>query len=159
MSKTTIPTGGITADAITDAKIADGVVGTEHLTDAEVTFGKLSTSGTEGDNVKQRVCKVWINLNGASSGAPARDDFNVSSTTDEGTGDYTISYSTDLGNDDYAILTGSGRTESGSGGHNRLHEVCVDRYAAGSHRLLCVDSDDDSAKDMHGVFSAVFGDS
>ena len=52
MSKTSIPTGGITADAITDAKIADGVVGTEHLTDAEVTFGKLSTSGTEGDNVK-----------------------------------------------------------------------------------------------------------
>ena len=158
MSKTTIPTGGITADAITDAKIADGVVGTEHLTDAEVTFGKLSTSGTEGDNVKNRVAKAWINMNGTSTVA-IRDDFNVGSITDNGTGDYTVTYSTNLGDDDYAVIVQTGRDESGSGGHNRLHAPCIDRQSTSNHRILCIASDDDSAKDMDSVYSVVFGDS
>ena len=103
MSKTTIPTGGITADAITDAKIADGVVGTEHLTEAEVTFGKLSTSGTEGDNVKQRVAKAWINYNFSSDST--RDSFNISSVTDNGTGNAQFNFTSNLANANFAYTS------------------------------------------------------
>ena len=124
----------------------------------DVTMAKLSTSGTEADNVKNRVGKVWVNFNGTGTIA-IRDDFNVASLTDNGTGDYTVTYSADLGNDDYAVVAQTGRDESGSGGHNRLHAPCIDRYAVGSHRILCIDSDNDSARDMDSVFSIVLGDS
>jgi hypothetical protein len=126
--------------------------------DGDVTMAKLSTSGTEADNVKNRVGKVWVNFNGTGTIA-IRDDFNVASLTDNGTGDYTVTYSADLGNDDYAVVAQTGRDESGSGGHNRLHAPCIDRYAVGSHRILCIDSDNDSARDMDSVFSIVLGDS
>ena len=141
--------GTLEADVLT-------VGGTAVLTTVE--FGDLSTSGTEGDNVKNRVAKAWINMNGTSTVA-IRDDFNVGSITDNGTGDYTVTYSTNLGDDDYAVVAQTGRDESGSGGHNRLHAPCIDRQSTSSHRILCIDSDDDAARDMDSVYSIVFGDS
>ena len=41
MTIITVKTGGIAADAVTDAKIADDVVGTEHLTENEVDTAAL----------------------------------------------------------------------------------------------------------------------
>ena len=48
MSKTTIPTGGITADAITSAKIADDAVSEEHL-DATAITGSTELAATPAD--------------------------------------------------------------------------------------------------------------
>jgi hypothetical protein len=130
MSKTTIPAGGITdsavttakinADAITDAKIADGVVGTEHLTDTEVTFGKLSTSATEGDNVRKRVCKVWVQFNGTGTVA-IQSDFNVGTISDYGTGQYGVNFSTALADDDFAAVSGGLKGSYGAG--NRINDL------------------------------------
>ena len=65
MSKTQIPTGGIT--------------------DSAVTLGKVDATSTEANNLKQRVCKAWIDLDGGGT-AHIDDDFNVASITDNGTG-------------------------------------------------------------------------
>lgn len=49
----------------------------------------------------QGTAKAWSNLNGTGVIAP-RDDFNVSSYTDNGVGDYTITFSTARPNANYA---------------------------------------------------------
>jgi len=49
--------------------------------------------------------KAWINFNGSGTIA-ARDSFNHSSLTDNGTGDYTIGLSSAMGNTNYATTGG-----------------------------------------------------
>ena len=58
-----------------------------------------NTSGTE----KGQLVKAWVNFNGTGTVA-IRDDFNVSSITDNGTGDYTVNFSNSLGSSDYCTL-------------------------------------------------------
>jgi len=51
--------------------------------------------------------KGWINFNGTGTitfPGSARDFYNVSGLTDNGTGDYTISWDIDFANDDYAVV-------------------------------------------------------
>ena len=98
MSKTTIPTGGITDATIATGDIADGAV----------TFGKVDATSTEANNIKQRLCKVWVNFNGSGTVA-IRDDFNVSSITDSGTGEYLVNFSTALANNDNAMFVSAGK--------------------------------------------------
>jgi len=72
------------------------------VSDNSITMAKLSTSATEGDNVKQRVAKVWVRWNG--TGTPSiDDDFNVSSIDDGGTGIFTVNFSSNLGSATYAV--------------------------------------------------------
>ena len=78
-----------------------------------ITYPMLSTSGTESDNVAKRTAKAWVNFNG--TGTPAiRDDFNVSSLTDHGSGDYTINFSTALASADYCAV-GSQQSDPANG--------------------------------------------
>ena len=51
---------------------------------------------------KQSAAKAWVNLDGTGTIA-ARDSFNTSSFTDNGTSDYTTSFSSSMSNDDYAV--------------------------------------------------------
>ena len=54
-------------------------------------------------------CRLWANING--TGTPAvRDDYNVSSIADRGTGLLTVTIDTDLGNNDYAVAGVCGNT-------------------------------------------------
>ena len=46
-------------------------------------------------------CRVWINFSGSGS-VSIRDDYNVSSITDNGTGNYTVVFTESLGNNIYA---------------------------------------------------------
>ena len=48
MTIITVKTGGIAADAVTDAKIADDIVGTEHLTANEVDTAALAADAVTG---------------------------------------------------------------------------------------------------------------
>ena len=89
-----------------------------------VTFNTLSTSATEADNVAKRVAKAWVNFNG--TGTPAiRDDFNVSSITDNATGIYTVNFSTALPDTNY-VFAGNG----GSGTSGTLDSVIEEAYGA-----------------------------
>ena len=77
------------------------------------TTGTLTLTG-EGNattNVTQGLAKAWVNLDGTSSGAAARDSFNVASTTDTGTGNYKQTFTNNMSNDDYAHnVSGRGST-------------------------------------------------
>ena len=71
--------------------------------DGSITYAKLSTSATEADNVDKRVAKAWVNFNG--TGTPSiREDFNVSSINDAGTGDYYVIFSTAMTDANYCVV-------------------------------------------------------
>jgi len=92
----------ITVDA--KGRITSATTGTFSTTpaDGSITFAKLSTSATEADNVAKRTAKAWVNFNGTGTVA-IRDDFNVSSITDNNIGDYTINFSTALSSASYCV--------------------------------------------------------
>ena len=75
-------------------------------TDGSITYAKLSTSTTEADNVASRTAKVWVNFNGTGTVA-IRNDFNVSSITDDGVGQYTVNFSSALSDTLYCPAFGS----------------------------------------------------
>jgi len=96
----------ITIDA--KGRITSATTGTFSSTpvDGSITFAKLSTSTTESDNVAKRTAKAWVNFNGTGVVA-IRDDFNISSITDNGVGAYTINYSSNLADSNYSATFGA----------------------------------------------------
>ena len=62
-----------------------------------------NSSGTEIGTL----CRAWVNF--AAGDASIRDDFNVSSVTDHGTGDYTVNFSSAMSDNDYAWFVSAGR--------------------------------------------------
>ncbi len=76
--------------------------------DGSITFAKLSTNSTESENVAKRTAKVWVNFDGTGTmGTAIRDDFNVSSITDDGVGQYTVNFLSPLSNAFYCPVFGS----------------------------------------------------
>lgn len=76
---------------------------TGQIVDGAVTYDKLSDSSTESDNVAKRLAKAWVNLNGTGT-VSIRDDFNVTSVSDNGTGQYTINFTQSFSNTNYAAV-------------------------------------------------------
>jgi|TARA_R110000823_G_scaffold91230_1_gene201280 hypothetical protein len=75
------------------------------------TLTLTSEGGNATTNVTQGLAKAWVNLEGTASGVPARDSFNVASTTDTGTGNYKQTFTNNMSNDDYAHnVSGRGST-------------------------------------------------
>ena len=79
------------------------------------TAGSILVTG-EGNstttNLQQGLCKAWINYTGITTTA-ARDSFNVSSLTDNGTGKTTVNINNDMSNTNYTgfyYTTGSAST-------------------------------------------------
>jgi len=58
-----------------------------------------NTSGTE----KGQLAKAWVNFDGDGT-VTIRDNFNVSSITDNGSGDYTINFASSFSNNDYCCV-------------------------------------------------------
>ena len=58
--------------------------------------------GTNTTNLGQGLCKAWLNYKGTST-TEVRDDFNISSVTDEAAGDYGVNYSNNMKNVNYMI--------------------------------------------------------
>jgi len=107
----------ITVDA--KGRITSATTGTFSSTpaDGSITFAKLSTSTTEADNVAKRTAKAWVNFDGTtnvSGNCTIRDDFNVSTVADNGTGDYTVNFSTSLTNTNYLAIPYASRGGSSS---------------------------------------------
>jgi len=67
-----------------------------------ITFPMLSTSATEANNVAKRTAKAWVNFNGTTAGI--RDDFNVSSITDNAEGDQTVNFTSALTTSSYCAV-------------------------------------------------------
>ena len=68
-----------------------------------------NSSGTEIG----QLAKAWVSFNGTGTVA-IRDDFNVSSITDNGTGDYTVNFTTAMANTNYAVCGSTGLNSSSS---------------------------------------------
>ena len=79
---------------------------------SEILVNKLTGTSTAGSilvtgegnstttNLQQGLAKTWSNLNGTGTIA-VRDNFNISSYTDNGTGDYTHTLTSAMGNSNY----------------------------------------------------------
>ena len=71
----------------------------------KTTAGSISVTGEGGStttNLQQGLGKCWVNFNGVGTIA-ARDSFNMTSLTDNGTGDYTFAITNDMSNATYVI--------------------------------------------------------
>jgi hypothetical protein len=58
------------------------------------------------------LCRAWVNFNGTGTVA-IRQQYNVSSITDNGTGDYTVNFTTSMVDANYSVV-GSARLNSSS---------------------------------------------
>ena len=119
---------------------------------SNVSDGTLSIPTTYVTNGS---AKAWVNFNGTGTIA-ARDSFNVSSLTDNGTGDYTVNFSSAFGAADY-----SGNCNLGYASTTR-EAVCfflASAYLAASARVLCgFTYTSPGATDPSVVLAQAFGD-
>ena len=60
------------------------------------------TNSTSTTNVVKGSAKAWVNFNGTGTVA-IREQYNVSSLTDHGTGDYTVNYTTAMADANYVV--------------------------------------------------------
>jgi hypothetical protein len=100
---------GFTADVLPDAdSTRDLGSSTKAWAEAHVDT-VISTNVSDGTlsipttYVTNGSAKAWVNFNGTGTIA-ARDSFNVSSLTDNGTGDYTVNFSNDMANANYSFV-------------------------------------------------------
>jgi len=73
--------------------------------------GDLSFNSGYGSAAVAYGCRAWVNFNGTGTVA-IREDGNVSSITDNGTGDYTVNFTTAMPDVNYAICLACKEDES-----------------------------------------------
>ena len=112
---------------------------------------------------KQSAPKAWVNFNGNSTIA-ARDSFNNSSLTDNGTGDYSVNYTNSLSNDDYwgggSASYADGSPDANAGIVAPSRHVPSTAFTASASRLVTVLQTSTSSQyfDMAIVCWSVNGD-
>jgi len=121
------------------------------------TAGSIAVTG-EGNstttNLQQGLAKAWVNFDGTASGAAARDSFNVSGMTDNGTGDYTVSINNDMANVNYASSCSGGHTLTGR--YNLIADA--DGKATGSAGFFGFQTSTGGDLDHAEVSVSFFGD-
>jgi hypothetical protein len=91
--------------------------------------GDLQFNSGYGSVATAYGCRAWVNFDG--TGTPAiREDGNVSSITDNGTGDYTVNFTTAMPDANYAV-SGIGQAPNGSG--TQLITVGTPRLLSGTN--------------------------
>lgn len=132
-----------------------GVIKVNELQGRTTASNITVTDGSTTMQLQQGLAKVWSNLNGTSTIA-ARDNFNISGYTDNGTGDYTHSYTNNLGNTNYCYLL----TSDYQSGTARNANLCIDTstQSSSSMRIHTYASSNGNADDYEVITMAVFGD-
>ena len=77
-------------------------------------------------------CRAWVNFNGTGTVA-IREDGNVSSITDNGTGDYTVNFTTAMPDANYCIEVATGRDNNTN---EAITNYRPDGVATGSIRVM-----------------------
>jgi hypothetical protein len=85
------------------------------VTTLKDTGGGNSSTANE---IYEGRAKAWVNWNGVGTVA-IRDDFNVNTVSDDGTGDFTVNFSTSLGNTNYSV-TGMVGEDQDNGGNRMI---------------------------------------
>ena len=95
----------------------------------------IQGEGTATTNLQQGLAKAWINMDGAGTFNESGDTFNMSATTDHGTGDYTASITNDMSNALYSYTFGDYVSNNNS---PQLSASAGNEPATGSIRVQCV---------------------
>jgi len=116
-----------------------------------VKIGNTSTYVSDGgavtQNTVQGVLKAWYQFDGTGT-VSFRDSFNMSGTTDGGTGTYANAYTNNMSNTNYAILTGEvSQTDIGTQSNSTDH-----------HDLLTRQGFDSTTIDVDPFYIGVAGD-
>jgi len=119
------------------------------LTDAS------SNNSTAMSTINQGTAKAWANLKGTDTFG-LRDNFNVSSGTDNGEGDYSFAWTSNMSDADYCIL--QSYEVSSNNSTRSTHQVDSYNYATTGYRILTSNSSNQSANDHNYVWTAIQGD-
>ena len=98
--------------------------------------------------------KAWVNFNGTGTVA-IRDNFNVSSITDNGSGDYSINFTNNMSNVNYAFA-GTGSLEGANAADARI--VTGQTRATSSLRINATYANGSGGYDTPGINVVIFGD-
>ena len=111
------------------------------------------------EQIEQGRIKAWVQFQGSGT-VSIRDDFNVSSITDHGTGDYTITYSTAFSNINYCLVGNGTEDENHSGGDRGQMCLSCTRtpHATGSSRVHTFVSNNANLFDCGRIEVMVTGD-
>ncbi len=94
-----------TGQKISAQTVATSFDSTDIMTVVQAGINKSVTHDVLMDDTQ--ICKAWVNFNGTGTVA-IRDDFNVSSITDNGTGDYTANFTNALTDANYSGVISAG---------------------------------------------------
>lgn len=103
--------------------------------------------------IAQGRAKAWVNFNGTGTVA-MRDNFNVSSITDSGTGVYTANFTTAMANANYASVVSTGNNDKGRYGIM----IDSDDKTTSACKIFGFQTSTGSSLDSEEVSLAVFGD-
>lgn len=116
--------------------------------------GAPTVKNSSGTEVGQ-FSKAWVNFNGQSTVA-IKDNFNVSSITDNGTGDYTVTFTNAMANANYAYAYGLTYTSTT---REAVIQLQANTQATTGFRILTGFSHvSPTAQDMPSVSVIIFGD-
>ena len=110
-------------------------------------------SSSTPEQIEQGRAKAWVNFNGTGTVA-IRDDYNVSSVDDNGTGQYQVNFTTSMSNANYSVVTGGSRELPES---SRCYPPNIDQITTAKFELTC-HNDGSTEVDWELVNAAVFGD-
>ena len=119
----------------------------------DTSGGNASTS----EEINQGRAKAWVNFN--LSAGSIRDDFNISSLDDNGTGLFSVNFSSAMANANYStISTASNGTqeELNSGNYNRMGESTA--HTSSKFSVACFAPNNGVFVDVGYCGVAVFGD-
>jgi len=102
-----------------------------------------------------QICKAWVNFNGTGVVA-IRDDFNVSSITDNGTGDYTVNFTNALDDANYSPACMI-RTTAATGGPGWCFIDDANPPTAAALRVIIIDKTNTVHVDSDYVSIQIFG--
>ena len=105
------------------------------------------------EQINQGRAKAWVNFNGTGTVA-IRDDFNISSITDSGTGVYTANFSSAMSNANYASVVSTGNEDKGRYG---IMIDSDDKTTSGC-KIFGFQTSTGSSLDSEEVSLSIFGD-
>lgn len=97
---------------------------------------------------QERVCSAWVNFNGTGAVA-IRDQFNVASITDNGTGSYTVNFTVALADADYSA-TASHSSVASSSSATRVLSYTLSSFDINTYSTVLVDPTTVSAQTFGG---------
>ena len=129
------------------------------MANGTIAFDTLQTSGQidgtarsiDTDYLLNGSAKCWINYDATASSDYTRDSFNVSSTSDNGTGEHDVSFSNVMGNVNFTSVTNGHRDDNQSISTFQYGDATKFRFKLNAFSSG-TNTDSDSA------FAAIFGE-